>query len=200
MKAWKFIVLAGGIIGLLGFFLPFMRVKVGGGSGDVGLSGFAMVRGLPEARELLADEIAKMPEEQVKKAAAEFEDTAKKAGGLIMLFYIPTALVLLIGAINAARGKMGRLAGFLALLTGGAAILVWVLFQQVMSADVAAQVHATTGDPTGKAVAEAIVDNVSVTMGLGLHLILVSGLLGAVAGLGCLVKPDRAEAMTTRVA
>ena len=79
-------------------------------------------------------------------------------------------------------------------------MLVWVLFQQVMSADVAGLVHAATGDPTGKAIAEAIVDNVSVTMGLGLHMILISGLLGAVAGLGCLVKPDRPEAMTTRVA
>jgi hypothetical protein len=199
MKAWKFIVLAGGIIGLLGFFLPFMKFGVGN-SGSVGVSGFALVKGLPEARELLANEIEKMPEEQIKKAAAELEDSAKKAGGLIMMFYIPTALVLLIGAVNTARGKMGRLAGFLGLLAGGAAILVWVLFQQVMSADVAGQVHATTGDPTGKAIAEAIVDNVSVQMGLGLHLILLSGIFGAVAGLGCLVKPDRPEAATTRVA
>ena len=199
MKAWKFIILVGGIIGLVGFFLPFMKFGVGG-SGSVGVSGFALVKGLPEARELLASEIEKMPEEQIKKAAAELEDSAKKAGGLIMLFYIPTALVLLIGAVNTARGKMGRLAGVLGILAGGAAILVWVLFQQVMSADVAGQVHATAGDPTGKAIAEAIGDNVSVSMGLGLHLILLSGLLGAVAGLGCLIKPDRPEAMTTRVA
>jgi len=199
MKAWKFIVLAGGIIGLLGFSLPFMKFGVGG-SGSVGVSGFALVKGLPEARELLASEIEKMPEEQIKKAAAELEDSAKKAGGLIMMFYIPTALVLLIGAVNTARGKMGRLAGFLGLLAGGAAILVWVLFQQVMSADVSGAVQHSTGDPTGKANAEAIVDNVSVQMGMGLHLILLSGILGAVAGLGCLVKPDRPEAATTRVA
>ena len=199
MKAWKFIVLAGGIIGLLGFFLPFMKFGVGN-SGSVGVSGFALVKGLPEARELLASEIEKMPEEQIKKAAAELEDSAKKAGGLIMMFYIPTALVLLIGAVNTARGKMGRLAGFLGLLAGGAAILVWVLFQQVMSADVSGAVQHSTGDPTGKAIAEAIVDNVSVQMGMGLHLILLSGLFGAVAGLGCLVKPDRPEAATTRVA
>jgi uncharacterized BrkB/YihY/UPF0761 family membrane protein len=199
MKAWKFIVLAGGIIGLLGFFLPFMKFGVGN-SGSVGVSGFALVKGLPEARELLASEIEKMPEEQIKKAAAELEDSAKKAGGLIMMFYIPTALVLLIGAVNTARGKMGRLAGFLGLLAGGAAILVWVLFQQVMSADVSGAVQHSTGDPTGKAIAEAIVDNVSVQMGMGLHLILLSGILGAVAGLGCLVKPDRPEAATTRVA
>ena len=199
MKAWKFIVLVGGVIGLIGFFLPFMKFGVGS-SGTVGVSGFALVKGLPEARELLASEIEKMPEEQVKKYAAELEDSAKKAGGIIMLFYIPTGLVLLIGAINTARGRMGRLAAVLAILAGGAAMLVWVLFQQVMSADVAGQVHAATGDPTGKAIAEAIVDNVSVTMGLGLHMILISGILGAVAGLGCLVKPDRPEAMTTRVA
>lgn len=199
MKAWKFIILVGGVIGIIGFFLPFMKIGIGDKI-EIGVSGFAMVKGLPEARDLLKDEVSKMPEEQLKKSAEEFSDTAKKAGGLIMMFYIPTALVLLLGAINTARGRMGRLAGFLALVAGGAAMLVWVLFNQVVSADVSGAVHATTNDPTGTAIADAIVNNTSVAMGMGLHLILVSGILGAVAGLGCLIKPDRPEAMTTKVA
>lgn len=186
MKAWKFMLLAGGLVGLIGFFLPFMKVQNAATNGAVGISGMQMVKGIADAREILNEEVAKMPEEQVHKAVAEMNDTLKKAGGLIMMFYIPTALVFLVGLVNTLRKKMGRLAGLLGLIAGAAAILVWVLFQQVVSSDEAHQ----AGDAA----------STTVGLGIGLHLILVSGVLGAIGGLGALVKPDRNVATMSRVA
>jgi len=186
MKAWKFMLLAGGLVGLIGFFLPFMKVENGATNGAVGLSGMQMVKGISDARELLSEEVAKMPEPQMQKLVSDMNETLKQAGGLIMMFYIPTALVFLVGLVNTARKKMGRLAGLLGLIAGAAAILVWVLFQQV--------IHSDETSAAGAAAAT------TVTMGLGLHLILVSGLLGAIGGLGALVKPDRGIATMSRVA
>ena len=71
------------------------------------------------------------------------------------MFYIPAALVLLLGAICVARGKMGRFAGLLALLVGGASAGVWALFNMVANED--------KGN--------------NVSLGMGLHLILVAGIL-----------------------
>lgn len=186
MKAWKFMLLAGGLIGLIGFFLPFMKVQNAATNGEIGISGMQFVKGIGDVRELLHDQVEKLPEAQVKQFIEQTNDTLKKAGGLVMLFYIPTALVFLVGLVNTARKKMGRLAGLLGLITGAAAILVWVLFQQVMSTD---EMHQASDAAATTA-----------TMGLGLHLILVSGVLGAIGGLGAIVKPDRNVATMSRVA
>ena len=179
MKAWKFIVLVGGIAGLIGFFMPFMKVKTPDGKSEAGISGFQFVRGVGDVQALLpANETAGISHEDLAKAEKVINDTLQTASGYVLMFYAPTALVLLIGAICVARGRMRRLAGVLALLTGGASAGVWALFNMVAAEDKGG----------------------GVSLGLGLHLILVAGICGIVGGLGALVKPDTGEATTTRVA
>lgn len=184
MKAWKFMLLAGGLVGLIGFFLPFFKWTHG--DSGVSISAFNALKGVGDAREILSEEIAKMPEPQVQKAIADFNDIVKKAGSFVLIFYIPTALMFLVGLVNTIRRKMGRLAGLLGFISGVAAILCWVLWQQALSSDEAKQV----GDATSAAA----------TMATGLHLILISGVIGAIGGLGALVKPDRNVATMSRVA
>jgi hypothetical protein len=179
MKAWKFIVLVGGVLGLIGFFLPFVKAGTPGGKGEVGVSGFQFVRGIGDISKMIPEEDLKgIGHEELARAEKVFNDTLQTASGYVLMFYIPAALVLLLGAICVARGKMGRFAGLLALLVGGASAGVWALFNMVANEDKAG----------------------NVSLGMGLHLILVAGICGMVAGLGCLVKPDNPEALTTRVA
>jgi hypothetical protein len=179
MKAWKFIVLVGGVLGLIGFFLPFVKAATPNGKGEVGVSGFQFVRGIGDVAKLLPeDDLKGISHEELAKAEKLFNDTLQTASGYVLMFYIPAGLVLLIGAIAVARGRMGRFAGLMAFLVGGASAGVWALFNSVASDDKAS----------------------AVSLGMGLHLILVAGLCGIVGGLGALIKPDRPEALTTRVA
>ncbi len=164
MKFWKYIVLAGGVAGLVGFFLPFAKAD------NVSLSAFSLLRA--------ADVVEAGVAAEVKDAASTAEDKAKVSSSVregltgfrtvLLAFYAPAALLALIGAFTSVRGKIGRLGGLFALLFGGASAGIWALFHHI------AQEPGETATPA-----------------IGLHLLLVAGLCGIVAGLGALVAPDR---------
>ncbi|MBA3454506.1 MAG: hypothetical protein H0T42_15560 [Deltaproteobacteria bacterium] len=92
MKATKFIVLGGGILGILAFFLPMVSVQRADFSGTV--SAFQIMKGLDEAAGV---------------------DGLK---GITMAFFGPAILLALIGAMGVARKKFGRVAGAFSLIFG----------------------------------------------------------------------------------
>ncbi len=173
MKVWKFLILLGGIAGIVGFFRPFATGRVEQADVTVSFTAYQLVRGL-DFKELVkevkqvehtgrtrvdADQLAKQLE----------EGTPKVAGAVAILVYVPAALLALLGVIAVARGKLGRLGGLVSLLLGAISSAVWMLLYM----------------------ASREAKDATVVLGIGAHLLLVAGLAGLLAGLGALVFPDR---------
>ncbi len=159
MKFWKYIVLVGGVAGLVGFFLPFATVD------NDSPSAFRLLRSADEAEAQVATKVkdAALTAEDKAKVSSSVKETFNGVRTIVLLLYAPAAALALIGAFTSVRGKIGRLGGLFALLFGGASAGIWALLHPGETA----------------------------TRAIGLHLLLVAGLCGIVAGLGALVTPDR---------
>jgi len=164
MKASKFIVLVGGILGILAFFLPMVTVERQGKS--VSVSAFQVVKGLDAVgSELDKDEV------QMKAASydggRESLSGAKKGvdgmKGIIMAIFAPALLLALIGAAGVARKKFGRVAGTFSLLFGLLGLGIGAILKSAAEGD----------------------------SGVGLTIMLLTGVLGIVGGIIALAKPDR---------
>ncbi len=91
MKASKFIVLAGGVVGILAFFLPMVAVHRPDFTGTV--SAFEIIKGLDSA-------------------------AVNDLKGIVMAFFSPAILLALIGGLGVARKQFGRVAGAFSLIFG----------------------------------------------------------------------------------
>lgn len=166
MKASKFVVLAGGILGILAFFLPMVSVTRQGHTATV--SAFQVVKGLDAVETALDKDEVKM------KAAAyggtsslnEAKDDIGAIKGIVMAFFAPALLLALLGGAGVARKKFGRVAGTFALLFGLVGLGIGALLKSAAEGD----------------------------SGIGLTLLLITGLTGVVGGIMALVKPERLAA------
>jgi hypothetical protein len=168
--AWKYLVLLAGIAGIVGFFLPFVTVHTRDARFGRHPSAFELVRrleGLDDMTHSLTALGVATPD--AKQMAAQAHDTLQTARTAASVIYAPAALLALLGVVCGFRRRMGRLAGFFALVLGAASASVWAVFHYVAS-----------NDP-----------NHGATLGLGAHLLLACGAAGALAGLGALLAPDR---------
>ena len=168
MKASKFIVLVGGILGILAFFLPLGSVQRHGATASV--SAFQVMKGLDQV-EVAVDEAGARRAIDVETTAGAKKDIGAMKG-IVMAIFAPALLLALIGGLGVARKRFGRGAGTLALLLG----LVGLGIAAILKS-------AAEGDG-----------------GIGLTLLLVTGVAGVVGGLAALVKPERAQAQTPALA
>lgn len=165
MKASKFIVLVGGILGLLAFFLPMVSVERG--DAKVSVSAFQVVKGLDEVSATVGSE-----EVKVKAAAygdvggasvAEAQSGIEKIKGIILAFFAPALLLAAIGGLGVARKKFGRVAGTFSLLLGLVGLGVAVMLRSAAEGDA----------------------------GAALTVLLLTGVAGVVGGILALAKPER---------
>lgn len=173
MKAWKYLVLIGGIAGVAGFFLPFLTFTSDRDNLSVSVSAYQIVSGIDAVDELIAG--AKPMTDasaEARQAIATINTELERYRGALMAVFAPAVALALLGAINGARRRMGRVAGLLTIGLGLANAGIWLLFYQV-------------------AVAEP---DLRAELGLGLHLLLIAGLLALLAGVGALLAPDRGHA------
>ncbi|MBV8756169.1 MAG: hypothetical protein JO257_02770 [Deltaproteobacteria bacterium] len=170
MSVWKYLVLLAGIIGLLGFFLPFIDVHTSNARFGRHPSAFELVRRL-EGLDAMTLDLTKLGlgDAQAREMAQQAHVQLEQARTAASVIYAPAALLAILGAVCGARRRMGRLAGFLALVLGAVSASVWAIFYYVASRD---PHHAAT-------------------MGLGANLLLACGAAAAVAGIGALILPDR---------
>src|SRR5262249_35295629 len=115
MKASKFLVLAGGLLGIIAFFLPMVTVHRAGYTGSA--SAFQIIKGLEVASQAVSsDEVraAAMNTDAVQ-SAKEGVDAMK---GIVMAIFVPAILLAAIGGLGVAKKKFGRGAGALSLLLG----------------------------------------------------------------------------------
>ena len=165
MKASKFIVLVGGILGILAFFLPLVSVHREGHTANV--SAFQVVKGLDQASSAVDDGV------QQSAMSADSGGEAKKdigaLKGIVMAIFAPAVLLAAIGGLGVARKRFGRVAGTFALLLGLVGLGIGAILK-----------GAAEGDG-----------------GIGLTLLLLTGVAGIVGGLAALIKPDRAAVAQT---
>ena len=175
MKFTKFVVLAGGIIGLLAFFMPLVAVKNSGVTGA--LSAYRIVKGIDTAQEVISTADTAAVEAYGK--TAEFRASKEEANaalgevkGVVLAIFAPALLLAVIGGVAVMRKKLGRLGGVGALLLGGVGLGIWAILNSAAN-EVAAS--GNSGD----------------VKGIGMHLLMITGLCGLVGGIITLVKPDR---------
>lgn len=172
-KASKLVVLAGGLAGLIGFFLPFIAAN---GDGDaIRASAFELVRGIDRTQESL-EEVARLETlthdgaPQLDPSHESFEDMLEGVRAFLLLMFAPALLLLAAGGIGVLQGSFGRGLGAFAFLLGAVTLGLWALLRA--------------------AAAEADVD---ATLGAGAQLLVVTGLGGVVGGITALFCPDHAE-------
>lgn len=174
MTAWKYLVLLGGIVGIAGFFLPFITFKSPDGDIEGSVSAYQIITGI-DAIDAVIDTTAK-PITSSSADAQRIVNTVntelERYRGALIACFVPAVVLAALGALVGARRKMGRIAGLLAIVIGLANAAVWLLFYQVSMEQ----------------------PEVTAEMGYGLHLLLIAGVLGTLAGLGALLAPDRGDA------
>lgn len=171
MKASKFVVLAGGILGIIAFFLPMIAVTHN--NTEVKVSAFQVVRGLSGIQDAVGTDDAKAQiaslDRESRAAVAEADEGIGKVKGLVYALFAPAALLVLIGGVAAGRKRFGRVAGTFALLLGVATLGIAALMR-------AAAAETATG------------------AGIAITVLFLTGLLGFAGGIMGLAKPERAAA------
>ncbi len=167
MKASKFVVLVGGILGILAFFLPMVSVTRQGK--NVTVSAFQVVKGL----EAVSSEL---DTDEVRVKAAAYGETESLRGakdgvsgikGIVMAIFAPALLLAFIGGMGVARKKFGRVAGTFSLLFGLLGLGIGAILKSAAEGD----------------------------SGIGLTILLLTGLAGIVGGIMALAKPERLAAL-----
>lgn len=165
-KAAKFIVLGAGILGLIGFFLPLVSVQKSGIEGK--LSAFQIVKGIDSAQDVVDDAgAAAAGTAAEKKAVADANEALGTIKGIVLALFAPALLLALFGGIGARKKAFGRGFGITSLLLGLLGLGIWAVLSSAAEG----------------------------SAGIGLHMLLLTGLGGIVGGLVATVKPDRGMAM-----
>jgi hypothetical protein len=171
MAAWKFLILLAGIVGLVGFFLPFARGTSEQIKFDTSFTAYRLVRGI-DVKEMKAEiESVGATHADAERAAQEIDEGLAAVRGLLVVVYAPAALLALLGAIAVASGRIGRLGGVFALVLGLASAGIWALL-----------FGASHDEHTAR-----------VVLATGAHALLVAGLIAILGGGGALFAPDRGE-------
>jgi hypothetical protein len=161
LRPWKLIAIAGAIAGLVGFFLPFVHVACNSVHGS--LSAYEVVTGVDNVESWIETGGAPPTDADRMLLISEFERFSRDYAGGMLVIYMPALLLLLVG-LSGFLGGFGRGRGGFALLFGIAAWGIWGLFRSA--------------------------DSDTVSMGIGLHLLLFTGLAGVGAAIGAFVRPD----------
>ena len=159
MKATKFIVLVGGILGILSFFLPLVSVHRDNYTGKV--SAFQIMKGLDTVSVAVDTASVKTVEDVQVRAEAKKDVGAMK--GIVMAIFAPALLLALIGGLGVARKRFGRAAAAFALIFGLIGLGIGAILKSAAEGDA----------------------------GVGMTLLLLTGVAGVVGGLMGLVKPER---------
>lgn len=164
MKATKFIVLVGGILGILAFFLPMVTIKDGDVSASA--SAFQLLKGISHASDVVSSSGVSAAAIDAGVSGADLKaanDGLETMKGVIGAIFVPAILLALIGGLALKRKQFGRVAGTFSLLFG------------LIGLGIAMLLRGAAGDEGG----------------IALTLLVVTGLAGTVGGILGLAKPER---------
>lgn len=109
MKAATLLVLLGGVLGVIAFFVPMATVATHGT--EVGVSAYQLFVGV----DVLLDSVD-----------AAQRETLHEIQGVVVVCFAPGALLAVIGLVAVVRRRFGRLGGAIAVLLGVVAALVFL--------------------------------------------------------------------------
>ncbi len=173
---WKVLVLLAGAAGVLGFFQPLVEYRGTDGRVVTRTSAYEIVT-TPNDTSALAEialgfgvspEDAELLNERLDQGVVAYRSS-------LIAFYVPAALLALLGLISLLRWRMGRFSGLLAVVLGVANGVVFCTFFEATKRQ---------ADP-------------NVALGWGIWLLLGAASGGVLAGLGALVLPDRGHVRLT---
>jgi len=166
VAVWRYLVLAGGLLAVAGFFAPLLEYVAPDGT-LTGASAYEIATGNVDVSGLMAqaERLGLVTRAEAERATRLLEQGVYAYRGAIVACFAPGALLALVGLGALAARRLGRLAGLVSILLGLAAVGVWIFFYRVP-------------DPTQQTAAQ---------LGLGLYCLAVGGLLGALGGLGALL-------------
>jgi hypothetical protein len=170
MRLWKILTLLAGVAGLIGFFTPLIEYRSSDGRITGDASAFEIARGVDGSIDI-AEQAEKLglSRDDSWRVAKAFSEGMNAYRGAAVAFFAPAGLLVLLGILLLLRDRMGRFAGLITLILGGACSAVFVLFWQ----------------------ADQQSRDASAALGLGVYLLLAAGLGGMLAGLGAMLSPDR---------
>jgi hypothetical protein len=164
VKAAKWIVLAGAVLAVIGFFLPFITVKDATGSDSI--TPYQMVfAGQDTQPQLTAGGTS--PDE----LTAELREVAP----IMVGFWVPAILLAVVATVAIVRGRMTNGNAVVGMLVALANILAWYLIYEGMH-------EAQKAEPT-----------LAISLGLGTHALLAGGLLGFIGSAAVTFRPERAS-------
>lgn len=131
MKASKLIVLAGGILGILAFFLPLVSVERGGAKASV--SAFQVIKGLDQVEVAIEEGAARGQYDVATSASAKKDISALK--GIVMAIFAPALLLAVLGGLGVARKRFGRAAGAFSLLAGLVGLAIGAILKSAAAGD-----------------------------------------------------------------
>ncbi|MBI5499177.1 MAG: hypothetical protein HY907_02970 [Deltaproteobacteria bacterium] len=167
MKYTKFAVIAGGVLGLIAFFMPLIHVKQNGFEGKA--SAFDVIKGLSAAEDAASTGegvAAGLGETDAARLAGDVKEGANTAKWIMYIPFVPCAFFVLFGGLGLLR-RYGRLLGVGTLIFGLMGLGFWALLR-----------------------AAAKESGVEDSLGSGVSMLLVSYLLGTLGGLVALIKPE----------
>lgn len=165
-KATKYIILTAGLLGLISFFMPLISVSKAGVTGK--LSAYRIVKGIDSAQEVVGKEGEKLKSKDDRAAVADANKALGAIKGIVMAVYFPAFMLFVFGLVGTLRKTFGR----------GLAIPSFIF--GLLGLGIAGLLSAAASSGGGESVA-----------GVGMHLLLVSAIVGTVGGLVGIVKPDR---------
>ncbi len=162
-KAAKFIILGAGLIGLLAFFLPLIAVEKSGVEGK--LSAYTIVKGIDKAQDIVGSAATGSADEE--QAVDEANDALSDVKAVVLAIFVPALLLAIMGGIAVARRRIGRGFGIMSLLVGLLGLAIWAILNSAATA------------PSGESAA-----------GIGMHMLMLTGLGGIVGGIIAKIKPE----------
>ncbi len=131
MKAAKFIILVGGIVGILSFFFPL--VSVHRAEGTVTVSALLIIEGLDTVSVAVDSEHVHTVRDVEVRGEAQKDFGAMK--GIVLAVFVPALLLALIGGIAVWRKRFGRGSAALALIFGLVALGIGAVLTNAAEGD-----------------------------------------------------------------
>jgi hypothetical protein len=164
--------------GIAGLFLPFVEVKAPIASREItlGFTAFDLTFGMERSHKLIDTKLPALAKKRFKRFSSSQEDLqlVLEASRFAAFAFLPAVLLGVMGLIGLLRKRVGRLIGALAVPLGLVSIGTWIGLRYGME----------------YAAKEADLGKVTVSQGVGAHMLLVVGGLAVIAGLGALFQPD----------
>lgn len=175
MKATKHLLFAFALIGLIGAFIPFVKVAQRGISLE--LTAKELSFGLEKAHKAINYQLPKLAEAKLPpdiKMARDDLRLVAQALKFSMALYIPIGLIMLASVLAQYRGRLTRGLAAIGAVAGLASAALWYVVSYALD----------------YGLSEIALERTTIVLQLGAHILLVAGVGAAIAGLVGVIKPE----------